>query len=268
MCKQSGVIRKCQTTSSILRIYHFISSADSPMPQLWPGHSHNTSTAIGRKCISTRDTGGRYPTHVGARACSKLQPRVTRELEERGNTPATCIQDCMACNSLTTRITRLHGHVLTVCNGKCGCPATQTCRGRSHTAGIHENTERPPAARAVGHRDPAAIGARACSAAVSRGLRQTRPTNVGRESTNNGSSLQQRVARECASGGTSKRKWRQTSHLAWCGGELTGEAVIGGSGGSLICPTVWTPLFTSNDNRIPAPQGKVSRRVCTLDFAL
>ena len=143
--------------------------------------------------MSTRDTGGRYPTHVGARACSKLQPRVARELRKRGN--AACIQDCMACNSLTTRITRLHGHVLTVCNGKCGCPATQTCRGRSHTAGIHENTERPPAARAVGHRDPAAIGARACSAAVSRGLRQTRPTNVGRESTDNGSSLQQRLAR-------------------------------------------------------------------------
>ena len=138
------------------------------MPPLWPGRSHNTSTAIGRKCMSTRDTGGRYPTHVGARACSKLQPRVTRELEERGNTPATCIQDCMACNSLTTRITRLHGHVLTVCNGKCGCPATQTCRGRSHTAGIHENTERPPAARAVGYSDPAAIGTRAYSAAAPR----------------------------------------------------------------------------------------------------
>ena len=118
--------------------------------------------------MSTRNTGGRYPTHVGARACSKLQPRVTRELEERGNTPATCIQDCMARNSLTTRITRLHGHVLTVCNGKCGCPATQTCRGRSHTAGIHENTERPPARENYGYRDPPTTGTRACSAAVSR----------------------------------------------------------------------------------------------------
>jgi hypothetical protein len=122
---------------------------------------------FGEKEICTRNTGGRYPTHVGARACNQLQPHVARELEKRGTAPAAYVRECMACNSLTTRITRLHGHVLTVCKGKCGSPATQTCRGRSHTAGIHENNGTTTCRENYGYRDPATIGTRACSATAS-----------------------------------------------------------------------------------------------------
>jgi len=138
-----------------------------PMPPLWPGRSHSTRVCGMEKvrehtyyrqtlltaAVREPAAGGNFASRENWRNAGLL-PRRTYKTVWRIILRLQGFQ-------------RLHGHVLTVCNGKCGFPAIRTRRGCSHIASIHENNGTTTCRENYGYRDPATTGTRAYSAAVS-----------------------------------------------------------------------------------------------------